>query len=82
MIGALITLFVLCIVGLVLFAVVLSVLAAVFGLAVKVLPLLLVGWLAVKLIRRAERPRSVLPVPVRPAAAHPLTRADEEWLDS
>lgn len=89
MLGTLITLFVLCIVAFVLFGVALAVLGVVFGLAfgalglaVKLLPVLLIGWLAVKLLRRAEAPRSGLPVPVRAPEAYPLTRADRDWLDS
>jgi sugar phosphate permease len=43
---------------------------AVLALAAKVLPFVLVGWLAVKLIRRVERPRGI------------LTSSDRAWLDS
>lgn len=65
--------------------VVLTVLLAIFGvifglafglvglvlaLAFKVLPLLLIGWVVVKLIQRSERPRSR------------ISAADRAWLDS
>lgn len=43
---------------------------ALLALAVKAIPFLLVGWLAVKLVRRVERPRRI------------LTSSDRIWLDS
>ncbi|HSU12592.1 hypothetical protein [Longimicrobium sp.] len=44
--------------------------AALVALAFKAIPFLLVGWLAVKLIKRAERPRGI------------LSSSDRVWLDS
>ena len=44
---------------------------ALLGLAFKVLPFLLLGWVAVKLIQRAERPRHGV-----------LSASDRRWLDS
>ena len=78
MLTALLTLFVVAIVGLVAVAVVFALVAAVFGLAFgvlgllfKVLPVLLIGYVVVKLVgRRTGGP------PRR------LTPADQRWLDS
>ncbi len=50
---------------------VISLVVAMVALSFKVLPFLLLGWLAVKLIRRVERPR-------RGA----LSPTDLRWLDS
>ena len=44
---------------------------ALVGLAFKLVPFLLLGWLAVKLIRRVERPRRGV-----------LSASDRAWLDS
>lgn len=64
------------VVGLVLLGVAITVLGAVFGMAVgllgltlKLLPFLLVGWLVVKVIRSGERRRAI--------GVH-----DQRWLDS
>jgi hypothetical protein len=78
MLTALLTLIAICVVGIVLATLVFAAIAGIFGLvfavlglAVKVIPLLLVGWLVVKLVKKAERPRS-----------YPqLSAADREWLD-
>jgi hypothetical protein len=82
MVGALISLLVVGIVAFVVLTVLLAIFGVVFGLAFgllglvmalafKVLPVLLVGWLVVKLIQRGERsvPRSR------------LSAADRAWLD-
>jgi len=53
------------------FVAVLGVVMAMLALAFKVLPFLLLGWLAVKLVRRVERPRR-----------DGLSAADRKWLDS
>jgi hypothetical protein len=78
MIGALIGLVVLAVVGVVVMAVVLALLgvvigllAAAVGLTLKLVPFLLLGWLAVKLVQRAERPRQGV-----------LSASDRRWLDS
>jgi membrane protein implicated in regulation of membrane protease activity len=78
MLTALLTLLAIAVAGMVLFALVFGAIALVFGvvfaalaLAFKVVPLLLLGWLVVKLVRRAERPK-----------AQQLTPADRAWLDS
>jgi len=77
MIGALLGLIGALVVGVVVIAVVLAVLGLVFGLAVgllglviKLLPIVLVGWVVVKLVQRAERPRGA------------LSASDQRWLDS
>ncbi|HEX6747974.1 MAG TPA: hypothetical protein VF092_11840 [Longimicrobium sp.] len=54
-----------------LLGVVIGVVAGLVGLAFKLLPFLLLGWLAVKLIRRVERPRRGV-----------LSARDRAWLDS
>ena len=46
-----------------------GVVAGLLGLTIKLLPLLLVGWVVVKLIQRAERKKA-------------LGAADRHWLDS
>ncbi len=77
MLGALLTLFVVGLLGLILFSVVLAVIGVMFSIAFgivgfllfKVAPLLLIGWLILKLIERgSSRPR--------------LSAADRNWLDS
>ena len=77
MIGALIGVVLLVVAVAVLGVVALAALGVVIGLAAvlvtlafKAIPFLLLGWLAVKLIRRAERPRGI------------LTSSDRIWLDS
>jgi len=77
MIGAIVGLIGALVVAVVVIGVVLGILGLVFGLAVgllaltvKLLPILLVGWVVVKLIQRAERPR------------HVLSASDQRWLDS
>jgi len=77
MIGAIVGLIGALVVAVVVIGVVLGVLGLVFGLAVgllaltiKLLPVLLVGWVVVKLVQRADRPRRV------------LSSADQRWLDS
>jgi hypothetical protein len=81
MLGALISLLVVGIVAFVVLTVLLAIFGVVFGLAFgllglvlalafKVVPVLLVGWLVVKLIQRGERPRSR------------LSAADRAWLDT
>jgi hypothetical protein len=81
MLSALVGLFVAGIAAFVVLAVLLAIVGVVFGLAFgllglvmtlafKVLPVLLVGWLVVKLIQRGERPRSR------------LSASDRRWLDS
>lgn len=82
MLSALVGLVVAAVVGFVVLTVLLAVLGVVFGLAfgvlglmvalaVKVLPLVLIGWVVVKLIQRSERGS-------RPAIAS----SDRRWLDS
>ncbi|HEX8246060.1 MAG TPA: hypothetical protein VF541_21270 [Longimicrobium sp.] len=74
MIGALIGLLLAVVALVAVFAVlgiVIGLTVALLGLAFKVLPFLLLGWVAVKLIQRAERPRHGV-----------LTAADRRWLDS
>ena len=81
MISALVGLFVVGIGAMVVLTVLLALFGVVFGLAFgllglvmalafKVLPILLVGWLVVKLIQRGERPRSR------------LSASDRAWLDT
>jgi len=77
MIGAIVGLIGALVVGVVVIAVVLALLGLVFGLAVgllalaiKLLPIVLIGWVVVKLVQRAERPRGV------------LSASDQRWLDS
>lgn len=76
MIGALIGMVVAAVAAVLVMGLVLAVVGTVFGLAfgalalaLKILPLLLVGWVIVKLVQRAERPRG-------------LSAADRAWLDS
>jgi membrane protein implicated in regulation of membrane protease activity len=84
MLSALVSLIVVGIVGLVVLTVLLAVFTAIFGLAVgvisltvmlamKILPVVLVGWLVVKLIQRAGRPS---------APRSRLSHHDRRWLDS
>ena len=78
MLGMLITLFVLGIVGFFAVSIVLGLLGAVFGLVFglggfllfKVAPLVLIGWVAVKLIGKARR------------NDRGISAADQKWLDS
>jgi hypothetical protein len=77
MIGAIVGVIAALVVGVVVIGVVLALLGIVFGLAVgllalavKVLPIVLIGWLVVKVIQRAERPRGA------------LSASDQRWLDS
>ena len=85
MLSALVGLMVAGIVGLVVITVLLALVGAFFGLAFglvgmvlalafKILPLVLVGWLVVKLVQRAERPG--LPGGSR------LSSSDQRWLDN
>jgi hypothetical protein len=76
MIGAIVGLIGALVVAVVAIGLVLGILGLVFGLAlgllaltIKLLPILLVGWVVVKLIQRAERPRA-------------LSASDQRWLDS
>ncbi|HEX7243193.1 MAG TPA: hypothetical protein VF263_23110 [Longimicrobiaceae bacterium] len=79
MLGALLTLFVIAIVGVVALAVIFALVGAVFGLVFgalallfKALPVILVGWMVVKLLQRSGR-----------AGGHRrLSPADQRWLDS
>ena len=75
MIGAIIGLIGALVVGVVVIGVVLALLGVLFGLAVgilgfalKVLPIVLIGWVIVKLIQRSERRRA-------------LGSSDRRWLD-
>lgn len=76
MLSALLTLLVLGIAGIVAIGVVMTLLGVVFSVAVgvagvllfKVAPLLLVGWLVLKVIERGRRPKA-------------LSDADRKWLD-
>jgi len=73
MIGAIVGLIGALVVGVVLLALLGMVLGVVLGLlalALKLLPIVLIGWVVVKLVQRAERPRGV------------LSAADQRWLDS
>ena len=77
MIGAIVGLIGALVVAVVAIGLVLGLLGLVFGLAVgllaltvKLLPVLLVGWVVVKLVKRSERP------------AHVLSASDQRWLDS
>jgi hypothetical protein len=83
MLSALVGLVVIAIVGFVVLTVLLAIFGMVFGLAfgllglavtlaVKILPLVLVGWLVVKLIQRGERGSGRARIPA----------ADRKWLDS
>jgi hypothetical protein len=83
MLSALVGLVVIAIVGFVVLTVLLAIFGMVFGLAfgllamaitlaVKILPLVLVGWLVVKLIQRGERGSSRARIP----------SSDRKWLDS
>lgn len=54
----------------VVFGVAFGLLGLVLALAFKVLPIVLVGWLVVKLIQRGERPRSR------------ISASDRAWLDT
>ncbi|HEX2190306.1 MAG TPA: hypothetical protein VHG51_15465 [Longimicrobiaceae bacterium] len=79
MLTALLTLLVIGIVGLVVFSLVLALVGVVFGLAVgavsllfKLLPVLLVGYVVVKLIGRGGGSRS----------HRQLSASDQRWLDS
>ena len=85
MLSALVGLMVAGIVGLVVLTVLLALVGAFFGLAFglvgmvlaltfKILPLVLVGWLVVKLIQRAERPAL--------GSASRIPASDRRWLDS
>lgn len=77
MLGSLLTLLVFGFVGLIALSVVLAVVGAVFGLAFglvgfllfKVAPVVLVGWLVLKLIGRSRGRRRI-------------SSADQRWLDS
>jgi hypothetical protein len=76
MIGAIVGLIGALVVGVVVIGLVLALLGVVFDVAmgllaltVKLLPVLLVGWVVVKLVQRAERPRA-------------LSSSDQRWLDS
>lgn len=73
MIGTLLTLFVVGILGIVAISVIFAVLGMAMGLMglllFKVVPLLLVGWVILKLVRRTRRHREISP-------------ADQRWLDS
>ncbi len=82
MLSALVGLVVAAVVGFVVLTVLLAVLGMIFGLAlgivglvvtlaVKLIPLVLIGWVVVKLIQRSERGS-------RPAIAS----SDQRWLDS
>ncbi|HEX2093024.1 MAG TPA: hypothetical protein VHG28_11505 [Longimicrobiaceae bacterium] len=78
MLSALLTLFVIGILGFVAVTVILALLGVFFGLAFgavallfKALPILLIGWVAVKLIRRGES-----------RYRRQITPADQRWLDS
>jgi hypothetical protein len=84
MLRALLSLVVIAVVGFVVLTVVLAILGVIFGLAMgllglafalafKILPVVLVGWLVVKLVQRGERPRS---------AVSRLSAEDRRWLDS
>jgi hypothetical protein len=77
MIGAIVGLIGALVVGVVVIGLVLALLGMVFGVAVgllaltlKLLPILLVGWVVVKLVQRSVRPRAT------------LSRSDQRWLDS
>lgn len=77
MIGAILGLIGALVVGVVVIGLVLGLLGLVFGVAVgllaltvKLLPLLLVGWVIVKLVQRSDRRRGA------------LSAADQRWLDS
>jgi archaellum biogenesis protein FlaJ (TadC family) len=83
MLSALVGLVVAAVVGMVVLTVVLAILGVVFGLAfgilgmmialaIKVVPLVLVGWVVVKLIQRSERKASYASIPA----------SDRRWLDS
>lgn len=83
MLSALVGLVVIAIVGFVVLTVLLAIFGMVFGLAfgllglaitlaVKILPLVLVGWLVVKLIQRGERKSDYSRIP----------SSDRRWLDS
>jgi hypothetical protein len=52
------------------FGLVLGAVGLMIALAVKVVPFLLLGWIGVKLVQRAERPRAG------------ISAADQHWLDS
>lgn len=54
----------------VVFGVAFGLLGLVLTLAFKVLPIVVVGWLVVKLVQRAERPRSR------------ISASDRAWLDT
>ena len=77
MLGTLITLFVLGILGIVAVSLVFALLGAAFSLAFglvgfllfKVAPVVLIGWVVVKLVGRSRRHRQISP-------------ADQKWLDS
>ena len=76
MIGALMGLLVAGVVGLVVLVALLAVVGLVFGvvglmvaLAVKLIPLLLIGWVVVKLIQKTDHPR------------YRISAADQPWLD-
>jgi hypothetical protein len=66
---ALVAVVVLGVVAVAAIGVVIGLAVALIALAVKAIPFLLVGWLAVKLIRRVERPRAI-------------SSSDRVWLDS
>ena len=73
MIGAIVGLIGALVVGVVLLAllgVVVGLVVGLLALAIKVLPIVLIGWVVVKFVQRAERPRGV------------LSAADQRWLDS
>jgi Na+/serine symporter len=84
MLGALISLLVVAVVGFVVLTVLLAIFAAIFGLAIgilglafalalKILPVVLVGWLVVKLLQRSDRSGG---------ARSRLSADDRRWLDS
>jgi hypothetical protein len=85
MLSALVGLMVAGIVGMVVLTVLLALFGVFFGLAFgllgmvitlafKIVPLVLVGWLVVKLIQRAERPSL--------ASGSRVPAADRRWLDT
>jgi uncharacterized membrane protein YraQ (UPF0718 family) len=73
MIGAILGLIGALVVGVVVIGLVLAVFGVAVGLlalVIKVLPIVLIGWVVVKLVQRAERPRGT------------LSASDQRWLDS
>lgn len=73
MLSALLTLLVVGVVGIVVLGVVMALIGLAIGITTfllfKVVPILLVGWVVLKLVNRASRPRAR------------LTAADQRWLD-